>query len=197
METDQVSNDVVNSVESSNPAISTTTVEYRTYGAVDDKGAFAGTKKSKEGVVTLEGNPSVLSATATGKNWDNAEKNGATLLNKNEFKFYIISDEAALPSLVADAAQRLYIIQKGLDAIQTAAANRLQTDLVEKKDKSEADAYMYNDDTIDLREAINRPPEKKNLSPEEKFSRAVSTIAPDVLAKLLADLQAKMGQASA
>ena len=182
--TDGVSTDVSSSVDTQNPSISTTMVEYRTYGQVDAKGNFVGVGEAK--------NPSVLSQTATGKNWEAAQKAGATALNTNQFKFYSLSDESALETLVPDYKQRLYIIQKGLDAIQTAAANRLQTELQEKKDKDEADQFMYNDETIDLREAINRPPEKKNLTPMEKFERALGVIPQDQLAAFMAELQAKI-----
>ena len=185
---ENVSQDVASSVDTQNSSISTTLVEYRTYGVVDAKGNFVGVDAK---------NPSVLSQTATGKNWEAAQKAGATALNTNQFKFYSLSDESALSTLVADPKQRLYIIQKGLDAIQTAAANRLQTELQEKKDKDEADQYMYNDETIDLREAINRPPEKKNLTPMEKFERALGVIPQDQLAAFMAELQSKIASGQA
>lgn len=148
----EVSQDVASSVDTTLDNVSTSMVTYRTYGAVDATGKAVGVKKGKGKVAEeFEGNPAILSQTQTGKNWEAAEEKGATILNQNQFKFYTLSAESAFPTLVPDETQRLYIIQKGLDALQTAAANRLQTELQEKKAKEDPDVYMYNEDTIDLR----------------------------------------------
>lgn len=191
---DNVSEAVSSSVDTtSSPNISTSLVTYRSYGAVNEKGEFVGVSEGKNKVAEkFGGSPAVLSETQTHKNWDAAEEKGATVLNSNQFKFYTLSDESAFSALVPEGTQRLYIIQKGLDALQTAAANRSQTELAEKKTKEDPDAYMYNEDVIDLREAINRPPEKKNLSPMEKFQRALGVVPQDQLADLIAQLTAKL-----
>lgn len=199
----EVSEAVASSVDSTSEHVSTTLVEYRTYGAYDDKLRIKGAKKTKvkngdgsvSEVLEVTGNPAVLSQTQTGKNWENAEAAGATVLNRNQFKFYTLTDSKGLETLVPDEKQRLYIIQKGLDAIQTAAANRMQTETEEKKDKeNDPDVLAYNDETIDLRDAINKPPEKKNLTDEEKFARAISVVNPDKLADLINQLKARLEQ---
>ncbi len=190
---DGVSEEVSSSVDSSSSNITTSLITYRTYGAVDEKGFYVGVSEgAKKTAVKLGGNPAVLSETQTHKNWDAAEEKGATILNSNQFKFYTLSDVSAFSTLVPDAGQQLYIIQKGLDALQTAAANRIQTETQEKKTKDDPDVYMYNEEVIDLREAINKPPEKKNLTPMEKFSRAVAGIDPTELSAMIAQLTAKL-----
>src|SRR6266700_2249401 len=87
MSTDvQVPNPVeaTNEVESS-AHLTVNAVTYRSYGAFDEKGQAKGTKKDKDGNVTVDGNISVLSQTQTGKNWEEAEKRGATVLNENQY----------------------------------------------------------------------------------------------------------------
>ena len=189
---DNVSEEVSSSVDTSLSNVTSSLITYRTYGAVDEKGFYTGAKKDKAGVLVLDGNPAVLSETQTHKNWEAAEAGGATILNQNQFKFYTLSDESAFSTLVPDSTQRLYIVQKGLDALQTAAANRIQTETQEKKSKEDPDVYMYNEEVVDLREAINKPPEKKNLTPMEKFSRAIAGIDPSELAAMVAQLSAKI-----
>lgn len=185
----EVSEDVVSAVDtSSNEHITTSLTTYRTYGVYNEKGAAVGAKGA---------NPAVLSETQTHKNWDAAEAQGATVLNQNQYKFYTLADESALAVLVPDATQRLYIIQKGLDAIQTAAANKLQTELQDKKDKEDPDVFMYNEEVIDLRDSINTPPQKKNLTPLEKFNRALGVVNSDELAGLIEQLKRQLAEKAA
>ena len=158
--------------------ISTTKTTYRNYGGFDEKGKAKGvTKKDEQGNPVFTENYATLSETQTKKNWNAQEEKGAVVLSQNDFLFYSLTDLAGFDSLVPDAAQRLYIVQKGIDAIQTAAANQKMAELAEKKTVEDPDVFLYNDDTIDLKEAINRPPQKKNLTPEEKFKRAVSELS--------------------
>jgi hypothetical protein len=149
---------------------------YRTYGVFDETGKAKGVKNA---------NPSVLSETQTKKNWEEAEKAGATVLNENQYKFYTLTDVAGFETLIPSKEQQLYIIQKGIDAVQTAAANAFQTELKEKKAKEDPDEYEYNGDTIDLREALNTPPKRKNLSDEEKFMKALSVLNQDKVMAML------------
>lgn len=199
--TEEVSNEVSSSVESTGSShVTTTNIEYRQYGAYDAEGHIVGAKAKKvkkedgtfELITETGGNSAILSETQTKKNWEEAEKGGATIINRNQLKFYTLVDEAGFSSLVKDPTQRAYIIQKGLDALQTAAANRYTTALEEKKEKSDPDVPLYNEETIDLLEAINKPPEKKNLSPEEKFMRAVSVIDPSKLTDMIEMLKKQL-----
>ena len=183
-EVNAINPEVTNESESS-AHLTTTHVTYRTYGAFDEKGQAKGAKKDKDGNLIVEGTPSVLSQTQTGKNWEEAEKRGATILNQNQYKFYTLADLAGFDTLVPSAEQRLFIVQKGLDALQTAAANSYQTETKDKNSKDDPDEFVYNEDTIDLREAINTPPKRKNLSDEEKFMKAVGGLNPDKLQSML------------
>jgi hypothetical protein len=160
--------------------LTTNLITYRTYGAFDSEGKAKGVKsKDKDGNLEFNSTVSVLSETQTKKNWDEADKRGATVLNENAFKFYTLTDVAGFSDLVPVETQRLYIIQKGIDALQTAAANRIQTELAEKNSKDEPDQFVYNGDTVDLREAINTPPQRKSMTDEEKFMKAMSVLSPD------------------
>lgn len=196
-----MANEIENPVEATEVTTETTdssahltvsAVTYRTYGAFDEKGQAKGAKKDKEGNVIVEGNVSVLSQTQTGKNWEDAEKRGATILNENQFKFYVLNDLAGFETLVPNKDQQLYIIQKGLDALQTAAANQMQVEVEDKTSKDDPDKFLYNGDTIDLREAINTPPKRKNLSDEEKFMKAVGSLNPDKVAAMLEALKRQL-----
>jgi len=193
--------------------ISANLVTYRTYGAFDSQGLAMGVKKEKvknpdgsfarnpDGSfvfdVVPDGKPAVQSETQTHKNWEGSEANGATILAENAFKFYTLSDLAGFDTLVPSDTQRLYIIQKGIDALQSAAANRIQTELQEKNDKSDPDVYVHNGETIDLREALNTPPQKKALTQEEKLERMIGVMEPDKMLDFLEAFKRKiMAQAS-
>jgi hypothetical protein len=177
------------STNDSSANITTSLTTYRQYGVYDDKGQAKGAKSDK---------PAILSQTQTGKNWEGQEKDGAVVLTENQFKFYTLSDESAFLTLVTDPTQRLYIIQKGLDAIQSAAANKLMAEVQDKTSKDDADVFVYNGDTVDLHEAINTPPQKKFLTDEEKFARAISAMDPNKVAAMLEqfkrNLQAQAGE---
>ena len=149
---------------------------YRSYGVFDENGKAKGVKSAS---------PSVMSETNTKDNWKKAEEAGATVLNENQFKFYTLTDLAGFVDLVPSETQRLYIVQKGIDALQTAAANAYQSEFVKKVSKDEPDVYVYNGETIDLREDINEPPQRRNISPEEKFMRAAGALDQAKLIQML------------
>ena len=191
--------------ESSNDSsahITGTLVTYRTYGAFDENGKAKNVKKTKkkdsEGneieEVAYEGLPSVLSQTQTGKNWEEAEKRGATVLAENAHKFYTLVSLDGFETLIPDEAQRLYVVQKGMDAIQTAAANQAQMEFEEKNSKDDPDVFVNNGVTIDLREALNTPPKRKNLTDEEKFMKAVGALPQDKVKAMLAAFAAQLQQ---
>ena len=182
--------------------ITTTVVKYRTYGAFDENGKAKNVKRStkKDSAgneveeISYEGLPSVLSETQTGKNWNEAEKRGAVVLAENDHKFYTLNDLEGFETLVPSAEQRLYVIQKGMDAIQTAAANQAQMEFEEKNSKDDADVFVNNGVTIDLREALNTPPKRKNLTDEEKFMKAVGALPQDKVKAMLAAVAAQLQQ---
>ena len=172
--------------ETSSANINTNLTTYRQYGEFDEKGQAKGKGSPK---------PAILSETQTKKNWEGQEKDGAVILTENAFKFYTVTaaskDELhqAMDTLVPDAAQQTYIFQKGLDAIQSAAANKLMAEVADKTSKDDPDVFTYNGDTIDLRDAINTPPQKKFLTEEEKFMRAISVLDPSKVAAMLEQLK--------
>lgn len=176
--------------------LTVTPIVYRSYGGFDSAGKAKNVKKVKSAdgaeELSYEGLPSVLSETQTRKNWEEADKRGATILNENQYKFYTLNDLAGFETLVPSAEQRLYVIQKGMDAIQTAAANAYQSEFDDKNSKDDPDVYTHNGETIDLREALNTPPKRKNLTDEEKFAKAVGALAPEKLKALLAAYSAQL-----
>lgn len=180
--------------------ITTTLTTYRSYGGFDENGKARNVKKSKvknaDGTETetlsYEGLPSVLSETQTKKNWDEAEKRGATVLNENAYKFHTLVSLDGFETLVSSPEQRLYIIQKGIDALETAAANSYQGEFNEKNSKDDPDVYTYNGETIDLLEALNTPPKRQKLSDEDRFMRAAGALPKDKLKAMLAKYAAEL-----
>jgi hypothetical protein len=204
MSTTEVVNVPAESNNDSSMHITTSPATYRTYGAFDADGKARGVKKTKKKdadgqefeEVAYEGLPSVLAETATKKNWDEAEKRGATVLTENAYKFYSLSDLAGFDTLIPSAEQRLYIIQRGMDVIQNAAVAAFQTELEEKNSKDDPDVYSHNGETIDLRGSLNTP-RRKNLSDEEKFMKAVGSLPQEKVLAMLAAYKQAMEAASA
>ena len=130
---------------------------YRTYGSLDDKGQPVGTavrRQSQDGSV-----------------WEQMEKDGKTRLVENTFIWYTLTNEEGFSDLVPDADQRLAIINKGINALQTARANQTQVDF----DK-EAGQYVTNDQIVDLIDAINEPISKRGQSPLQKALGTLKTL---------------------
>jgi hypothetical protein len=163
----------VESTTESSLHISKENIIYRTYGSLDEKGLPVGTAVRRQ--------------SADGKVWEEMEKAGKTRLVENTFIWYTLLDEAGFGELVPDAEQRLAIINKGINALQTAAANQTQVDF----DK-EAGQYTTNDELIDLRDAINEPISKRGQSPLQKASNVIKSLSPEMQAQLLAQLMAQL-----
>jgi hypothetical protein len=178
----------VTDVENSSANLTTEVVTYRTYGAFDANSQATGVKEDG----SLGGKPSVQSQSNDGKNWTAAEKRGAVVLNENAYRFYKLQNLEGFETLVPDSEQRLYIVQKGIDAIQTAAANRKQVELQEKNSKDDPDVFAYNNETIDLRDDINTPPQRRNLTDEQKFLKAIGTLEASKALKLLEQFKASL-----
>jgi len=170
--------------EGSSANITTDSVKFRTYGAYDSEGKPVGV--DEEGKLT-KGKPSTTKETNDGKAWATQEKNGATLLSENEYRWYNLLHEEGFTDLVPDPEQRLYIIQKGLDQLQTAAVNAAQNE-VDDNSKQLAN----NGITIDLREAINTPPSRRVLTDEQKFLKTINAIGKEKAIGLLEALKAQL-----
>ena len=140
---------------------------YRTYGLLDEKG--------------LPTDTAVRRQSADGKVWEELEKAGKTRLVENTYIWYTLTNEEGFADLVPEADQRLAIINKGINALQTAAANQTQVEF----DK-EAGQYVTNDQIVDLIEAINAPISKRGQSPLQKALGSLKTLSANDKAQALA-----------
>lgn len=163
---------------SSSLHVTTENIDYRTYGKLDEKGEPKDTAVRKQ--------------SADGETWKALEESGLTKLVENTFIWYTLQAEEGFSELVPDADQRLAIINKGLTSIQTATANQTMG----KWDKESA-SFVTNGETIDLREAINEPINKRNMSPVQKAAAQFKALSPDNKAQLMALLQAQLAQLQA
>jgi hypothetical protein len=182
-------------VASSTKNVSVETRTYRSYGVVvtDDKGKEvfkALGEKDANGVAKILPSPVYRQSTADGKAWKSAEDAGNLKLSENNFLFYTLENEEGFAELVPDAEQRLYILNKGLSALQTQKANQKQAELTEDET-----AFAYNDETIDLRDAVNESPKKKNLTGLQKISRDLDGLSEADRLKLM-ELLAQMQMAA-
>lgn len=185
-------------VSSSTKNLSVDTRTYRSYGIVvegvtPDKNEFKALgPKDKDGAQkTLEG-PLYRQQTADNKAWTSAEEAGNTKLSENNFVFYTVESEEGFTELIPDAAQRLYIIQRGVTSIQTSKANQLQAELTE-----DGTAFKYDGDTIDLRDELNAPPKRTKLNETQKIMRDLSVLDPTKLDEIMAQLMAMKASAQA
>lgn len=158
--------------------IITEITKYRAYGkyGVNDKGE-----------TTVEA-LSVMGETKDQKNWKAAEEKGLTVLNETDIKFYSVSNEQGFIDLVPDADQRVYLINKGIAAVQSAAANAAM------KDTDDKGVFVNNGQSVDLRDAINKAPERQVLSPEQKALKAFGALDAGAQARMLESLKALLAQ---
>lgn len=158
--------------------IATEVTHYKVYGkySVDKDGA---TKLDKV---------SVMGETKDGKNWVAAEADGLQLLAESDVKFYSVANEQGFIDLVPDADQRVYLINKGLASVQSAAvASNL-------KETDEAGNFVNSGKSVDLRDAINKAPERVVLSPEQKALKAFGALDAGAQARMLEALKSLMLQ---
>ncbi len=175
-ELETTENEALSVVETPAPAttdssvnISKENIIYRTYGLLDEKG--------------LPTQTAVRRQSADGSVWEELEKAGKTRLVENTYIWYTLLNEEGFADLVPDADQRLAIINKGINALQTAAANQTQVDF----DK-EAGQYTTNDQTVDLIDAINTAISKRGQNPLQKALGNVKTLSAADKAAFMAAL---------
>lgn len=136
--------------------------------------------------------------TADGKNWAALEKDGYTLFNENEVVRYTAKTMEAARLLVPDESQFIYIFQSGLNYLQNSKSNALAVQIQDGTDTKDVPAApVYNGEEIDLREAINTPPERKSLSPMEKLEKLLASFPPEVRAALMSEAQNRMDRQAA
>jgi hypothetical protein len=146
--------------------LSTETVTYRGYAKLDDKGAIDQVFAKAQG--------------ANDASWKKLEAAGHSQFNENEFIRYNVKDDAGFRLLVPSAEQRAYIIQSGLNYIQNAKANAFVVAVEE-----DGLTPKYNNQTIDLKEAINEAPSRRSLTDEEKLQRTIDALGLDDSGKAL------------
>lgn len=127
------------------------------------------------------------SKTGLSKNWQSLENDGFEVFSENEFVRYTVKSEDGFAHLVPDEAQRVYIIQSGLNYLQNAKANGYMDEVQENTPEP---TPAYNQETVDLRDAINEPPTRKSLTDMEKLEKtlALLNLTPDQKAELLLSL---------
>lgn len=168
---------------------------YRTYGFIEEgetpeKSTYRAYTKNEAGVVSVTPKPLIRAKTADGKAWDSAEAAGNTKLNENQYNFYTVENEAGFAELVPDEEQRIYLINRGIATIQTAAANFYQSKIGTDGN------FAYDETTIDLRTDLNTPPERKKQTDTQKLTNMLAALDPTkkaemaaLLAQMLADMQ--------
>jgi hypothetical protein len=131
-------------------------------------------------------------------NWAKLEKDGWTKFNQNDFIRYTVKSLDAAKLLIPDEKQLVYIFQAGLNYLQNSKANAVNVEIKDGTDTKDVPAEpMYNDEEIDLREAINTPPERKSLSPMEKLEKLLASFPPEVRAALMSEAQNRMDRQAA
>lgn len=170
----------LNEAITSTSNISVENKEYRTYGfvEVDDKGKESYKAYGKDKKVVAE--PIISQKTADGKAWSSAEENGNTILAENTLVFYTLEAIAGFEELVPSEEQRLYIVNKGINAIQTAAASKVQKEISE-----DTNQFAYSGETIDLRDFINKAPERRKLSETQKVMRDITALSPEAQKQMI------------
>lgn len=163
---------------------------YRTYGVpvTNDKGKdeykALGTKNSDGSAGKMLDTPRILAETQDKKAWAKAEEDGNTRLSENVYVFYALETLDGFEELIPDEEQRLFIVNKGIQSLQTQKANQLQAEL----DESET-LFVHDGETIDLREYLNESPKRKvGGSPLKKLAGMLGQLSQEDLAKLLAGL---------
>jgi len=166
--------------------ISTEKSTYRSY--VKYESDASGKTIVKE-IQTKAGAQKLDKDTGLPTNWAELEKAGYTLFNENEFIRYTVKSIEAAQLLVPDETQFIYIFQSGLNYLQNAKSNAF---MKSQKEGEPEPTPEYNQDVIDLKDAINEPPTRKSLSDIEKLVRQLTAMGipadrqEAVLAALLA-----------
>jgi len=163
---------------------------YRTYGVAvtNEKGKdeykALGTKNSDGTAGKLLETPRILAETQDKKAWAKAEEDGNTRLSENTYVFYTLETLDGFSELIPDEEQRLFIVNKGIQALQTQKANQLQAEL----DETET-LFAHDGETIDLRDYLNESPKRKvGGSPLKKLAGMLGQLSAEDLAKLIAGL---------
>jgi hypothetical protein len=107
-------------------------------------------------------------------NWAKLEEAGYTLFSENEFIRYTVKSVEGFQHLIPAEDQQVYIMQAGLNYIQNAKSNKLMDELLEGAPEP---TPASNQETIDLREAINEVPKRQSLTGLEKLLKMLPNIS--------------------
>jgi hypothetical protein len=141
--------------------------------------------------------------TGLSANWQKAEDDGLTLFSSNEMLNYQVKTSDGFELLVPDETQRLYIIQVGLDSVQTARANAFMKATAEEAGEP---TPSYNDETLDLRVgvengeySINTEPSRRTLTNDQKLEKTIKSLglSDDAVAAFLVSYAQNLAAQSA
>lgn len=159
-----------------------------------EKKAVKSESDKKEPALLDDGTPNPHAGVPV--SWSGPAKEGFTLFNENEFIRYQVKSWAGAETLVPDEAQRVYIFQYGLNAIQTARAIGFMDEL--KEGESEP-TPAHDGEVIDLKDAINEQPQRRSTSEIDKFVKQADaylaamgipeSARAETIAKMLASMQ--------
>ncbi len=159
-----------------------------------EKKAVKSESDKKEPEKLEDGTPNPHAGVAV--SWTGPAREGLTLFNENEFIRYQIKSWAGAETLIPEEAQRVYIFQYGLNAIQTARAIGFMDEI---KEEAGEPTPVHDGETIDLVTAINEPPARKVTSDIDKLIKRLNAmgISADKQADFLALLLATQAETSA
>jgi hypothetical protein len=159
-----------------------------------EKKAVKSESDKKEPALLDDGTPNPHAGVAV--SWAGPTKEGFTLFNENDFIRYQVKSWAGAETLVPDEAQRVYIFQYGLNAIQTARAIGFMDEL--KEGESEP-TPVHDGEVIDLKDSINEQPQRRSTSEIDKFVKQADaylaamgipeSARAETIAKMLASMQ--------
>lgn len=113
--------------------------------------------------------------------WAEAEKEGLVLFNENTATSYTIKALEGFEMLVPDPEQRLYIINTGLNNVQTA---KIQSFMKANEENATEPTPSFNQVDLDLRVgigedgeySIQKAPQRRSLSDREKLDRLLTAM---------------------
>lgn len=190
-------------VDTSTGAISTEKTTYRRYvkfGTVVDGDSTKTTIKEQR---VAQESSAKDKETGLPRAWADAEKEGLVVFNENTATTYNVKSQEGFETLIPDPEQRLYIINAGLNNIQTA---KVQAFMKANKEGAAEPTPEFNQVDLDLRVglgddqeySIQIAPQRRSLSDQEKLEKTLKglNLSPDQLQQLLLSVAASLPQSN-
>jgi len=133
----------------------------------------------------------IVKQSKDGANFAALEKDGWVMVTENTFTTYEVTSLEGIKDLTPSEAQQVYIYNTGLRTIQTTKIAGIQ-----KAFDKETNTFVNNNESFDLRDAINEPPGRKVTSPILQIKNDVLELASKDAAearKLIAELMRQLG----